>query len=285
VFAQALDRSGYARGTLTPDIGLHAPVPELDPPPILSHSDMGMSHGEHGTGAGHGTDRDGHSDHGSDPGTTDHSGHAAMDHSAHGIVTGASASPSGKAGHGSTRAIRHLASEYGPHVDMRVDSPQYRLDDPGVGLRDNGRRVLTYADLKNLHATRDAREPGREIDLHLTGNMHRYMWSMNGIKHADAEPLRLKYRERVRINLINDTMMNHPIHLHGMWSDLETGDPEHIPRKHTVTVQPGARISYLVTADAIGPWAYHCHLLYHMAGMMRTVVVSDEDSNEHHHHG
>jgi FtsP/CotA-like multicopper oxidase with cupredoxin domain len=157
---------------------------------------------------------------------------------------------------------------------MRADAPRYRLDDPGVGLRGNGRRVLTYADLRNLGKTPDPRDPEREINLHLTGNMSRYMWSMNGIKFADAEPLRLKFGERVRINLLNDTMMNHPIHLHGMWSDLETGDPDHIPRKHTVIVQPGARISYLVTADAMGGWAYHCHLLYHMAGMFRHVIVA-----------
>ena len=141
-------------------------------------------------------------------------------------------------------------------------------------MRNNGRRVLTYADLFRLGNTDDPREPGREINLHLTGNMSRYMWSMNGIKFADAEPLQLKYGERVRINLINDTMMNHPIHLHGMWSDLETGDGNKIPRKHTVIVQPGAMISYLVTADAMGGWAYHCHLLYHMPGMFRKVVVS-----------
>jgi CopA family copper-resistance protein len=278
LFAQALDRSGYARGTLTPDAGLHAAVPALDPLPVLTHADMGMSHGDHGAHTNH-----------QDHAAMDHSRHGAnpedTDHSAHGIITGnSSARPSGKAGYGSTREIKHMATEYGPHVDMRADNPQYRLDDPGVGLRNNGRRVLTYADLKNLYTPRDAREPGREIDLHLTGNMHRYMWSMNGIRHNDAEPLRLKYRERVRINLVNDTMMNHPIHLHGMWSDLETGDPKYIPRKHTVIVQPGARISYLVTADALGPWAYHCHLLYHMAGMMRTVIVEEDDSH-HHHHG
>ena len=127
--------------------------------------------------------------------------------------------------------------------------------------------------MRNLYKTPDPREPEREIDLHLTGNMSRYMWSINGIKFADADPLMLKYGERVRINLINDTMMNHPIHLHGMWSDLETGDPDYIPRKHTVVVQPGAKISYLVTADAKGSWAYHCHLIYHMAGMFRKVTV------------
>ena len=153
-------------------------------------------------------------------------------------------------------------------------TPQYRLDDPGVGLRHNGRQVLSYADLYNLYPTADPREPEREINLYLTGNMNRYMWSINGIKFADAEPLHFRYGERLRINLINDTMMTHPMHLHGMWSDLETGNPEHIPRKHTVIVQPGSKVSYLVTADAKGGWAYHCHLLYHMLGMFRKVVVA-----------
>ncbi|MGV6858815.1 MAG: multicopper oxidase domain-containing protein, partial [bacterium] len=203
--------------------------------------------------------------------------HSAMGHDMGGMQGMKSMKPeigSGATGFGSAQPIIHVPSEYGPHVDMRADGAQYRLDDPGVGLRNNGRRVLTYADLRNLHKTPDPRDPEREINLHLTGNMSRYMWSMNGIKFADAEPLRLKFGERVRINLLNDTMMNHPIHLHGMWSDLETGDPDYIPRKHTVIVQPGARISYLVTADAMGGWAYHCHLLYHMAGMFRHVVVS-----------
>ena len=134
--------------------------------------------------------------------------------------------------------------------------------------------MLTYADLKNLDPTPDPREPEREIQLHLTGNMSRYMWSMNGIRFTDAEPLPLKLNERVRIVLVNDTMMNHPVHLHGMWSDLETGDPERIPRKHTIIVQPGAKISYLVTPDMPGDWAYHCHLLYHMMGMFRRVRVT-----------
>ena len=120
----------------------------------------------------------------------------------------------------------------------------------------------------------DTREPEREIQLHLTGNMSRYMWSMNGVNFADAEPLALKYGERVRIVLVNDTMMTHPIHLHGVWSELETGEPNYIPRKHTIMVQPGSSVSYLVTADAKGKWAYHCHLLYHMPGMMREVWIS-----------
>ncbi len=181
---------------------------------------------------------------------------------------------SGKAGFGSNRPVVHAKSEYGPHIDMRADAAEYGIDDPGIGLRNSKRRVLTYADLKNLYKTPDPREPEREIDLHLTGNMSRYMWSMNGIKFADAKPLKFKYGERLRIKFVNDTMMNHPMHLHGMWSDLETGDADYIPRKHTTIVQPGARLSYLVTADAMGGWAYHCHLFFHMLGMFRKVEVS-----------
>jgi len=183
----------------------------------------------------------------------------------------------GLAGYGSNNEIVHLKSEYGPHVDMRADSPQSGLHDPGIGLRNHQslhkRKVLTYADIKGLHPTRDKRQPTREIQLHLTGNMSRYMWSVNGIKYADAEPIVLEYGERVRITLVNDTMMTHPMHLHGMWSELETGDPDFIPRKHTVLIQPGSKISYLVTADAQGGWAYHCHLLFHMLGMFRKVLV------------
>lgn len=180
----------------------------------------------------------------------------------------------GSVGMGSKTEIVHKDTEFGPHIDARAQNPRYRLDDPGVGLRNNGRRVLSYADLRNLYPTHDPREPKREIQLHLTGNMARYMWSIDGVKYADAEPIQFKYGERLRITLVNDTMMNHPMHLHGMWSDLETGDGRQIPRKHTVIVQPGAKISYLVTADAMGGWAYHCHLLYHMLAMFRKVVVS-----------
>ena len=158
---------------------------------------------------------------------------------------------------------------------MRVEQADYRLDDPGVGLRNNGRRVLCYHDLKNYYPIADKREPSREIVLHLTGSMRRYMWSINGVAAKDAEPIRLIYGERVRFTLINDTMMNHPIHLHGMWSELETGHHLQMPKKHTVIVQPGSRLSYLVTADASGRWAFHCHLLYHMSGMFREVNVSD----------
>lgn len=258
VFAQALDRTGYARGTLTPDPSLSMEPPPLDQYPILGHQDMGIDMGAMNMGEmSHG---------GMMPG---------MDHSMHDMAgMGAGMTMLGSAGEGSNAKVVHAATEFGPHVDARVASAQSRLNDPGVGLRDNGRRSLTYADLRNISPTLDPREPSREIQLHLTGNMARYMWSINGIKYSEAEPLRLTYGERLRITLVNDTMMNHPMHLHGMWSELETGDGRHIPRKHTVIVQPGSKISYLVTADARGGWAYHCHLLYHMLGMFRKVVVS-----------
>jgi FtsP/CotA-like multicopper oxidase with cupredoxin domain len=167
---------------------------------------------------------------------------------------------------------------------MQVSQASPRLDDPGVGLRDNGRKVLTYADLHTLGGPIDRRAPGREIQLHLTGHMERFIWSFNGQKFSQAEPLRFMHGERLRIVLINDSMMNHPIHLHGMWSELEDESGGFLVRKHTVTVQPAQRVSYLVTADALGRWAYHCHLLYHMeAGMFREVVVAhDMRSTEHH---
>jgi FtsP/CotA-like multicopper oxidase with cupredoxin domain len=197
-----------------------------------------------------------------------HADHAAMGHGA-----GPQSDGPAPAGTGSRAGIVHKDSEKGPQVLMRAEAPRFRLDDPGPGLRDNGRRVLVYKDLVNIGPTHDPREPDRELQLHLTGNMSRYIWGIDGIKFADAEPLQLHYGERVRITLVNDTMMYHPIHLHGMWSELETGDADRIPRKHTVNVPPGSKVSYLVTVDAPGSWAYHCHLLFHMPGMFRRVDV------------
>lgn len=274
IFAQSIDRSGYARGTLTPQAGLSAAVPAMDTRAILGHADMGMDM------SGMDMESMDHSE--MDHSQMDMSGmnmesmdHSQMDHSQMDMPMQSSL---GRAGFGSSNDITHVRSEFGPQVDMRSHNPQNGLNDPGIGLRNHqqlyNRRVLNYGDIKSLYPTLDTREPEREIELHLTGNMSRYMWSMNGIKFADAEPLDLRYGERVRITLINDTMMTHPIHLHGMWSELETGDPQRLPRKHTIIVQPGSKISYLVTADARGSWAYHCHLLYHMMGMFREVRVS-----------
>jgi CopA family copper-resistance protein len=276
VFAQSSDRSGYARGTLTPEPGLAAPVPELDATPVLTHRDMGMGHSgmsadasDPGAMAGHGA------------------GHTGTDHSTmqHGEQ---SLAPAGQGNHQPGQpVIRHHETESGPGVAMLAEMPANGLTDPGLGLRDHeqvhGRRVLTYADLRGLTPTHDTREPGREIQLHLTGNMKRYMWSINGIPFVEAEPLHFDAGERLRIVLVNDTMMAHPIHLHGMWSELETGDPDHIPRKHTVIAQPGSTVSYLVTADAPGSWAFHCHLLYHMHGMMREVHVGAVTPSDHAH--
>lgn len=163
----------------------------------------------------------------------------------------------------------------GPQIDNVAMDPTQRLATPGLGLDNNGRRVLTYADLRARYRGLDRRPPGREIELHLTGNMERFIWGFDGQKFSAAEPIRLKLGERVRIILINDTMMDHPIHLHGLWSELENGHGEFRPYKHTINVKGGERLSYLVSADVPGHWAYHCHLLYHMeSGMFRTVIVS-----------
>ncbi|WP_080986699.1 copper resistance system multicopper oxidase [Acetobacter pasteurianus] len=157
----------------------------------------------------------------------------------------------------------------------RAAMPINRLADPGDGLQNNGRRVLTYADLRATHPATDQRPPSREITLHLTGNMERYIWGFDGKKFSEAEPIPLRLGERVRFTLINDTMMEHPIHLHGLWSELENGNGLYNPVKHTIIAQPGGKLSYLVSADTPGLWAFHCHLLYHMdLGMFRTVVVS-----------
>ncbi|MGH8185386.1 MAG: multicopper oxidase domain-containing protein, partial [Steroidobacteraceae bacterium] len=170
----------------------------------------------------------------------------------------------------------------GPNVDMRAQQPRTALDDPGPGLRNNGRHVLTYADLHTLGGPVDARPAGREIELHLTGHMERFVWSFDGRKFSEAPPLRFHYGEKLRIALVNDTMMTHPIHLHGMWSEVESESGEFLVRKHTVAVQPGQKIAYGVTADALGRWAFHCHLLYHMeAGMFREVLVERSAHGDH----
>ncbi|MDF3983515.1 copper resistance system multicopper oxidase [Luteibacter sp. PPL201] len=223
VFAQSIDRSGYARATLAPRAGMSAPVPALDARPRLGMRDM--------------------------MGSMSGGGEMVMAH--------------------------HARTEYGPSVDMRVDMPRTNLDDPGVGLRDRSHRVLTYADLRTPGGAVDAREPGRTIELHLTGNMERFAWSFDGVPYAAARPIHFRQGERLRLRLVNDTMMNHPIHLHGMWSDLESPDGSFQVRKHTVNVQPAQQVSYAVTADNPGRWAFHCHMLFHMeAGMFREVVVS-----------
>lgn len=287
-FCQAIDRSGFARGTLTPDASLVAQLPEMDEDPILTHTDMGMAMGGMNMpemqSMGDGTCAPEHAAMGhcelpkmQKSEMKMGSGNCSPEHAAMGhceMPKEVQMFGTGKAGYGSAKPISYGNVKMGPQVDSLAKGAQYRLDDPGVGLRNNGRRVLTYADIFNLYKTPDLREPGRELELHLTGNMNRYMWSVDGVKATQADPIQMSLGERLRITLVNDTMMNHPLHLHGVWSDLETGDADYIPRKHTIVAQPGAKISYLVTADAIGKWAYHCHLLYHMPGMFREVHIS-----------
>ena len=253
VFAQSIDRTGYARGTLAVRAGASAPVPALDLAQPLTMADMMGSMGSMGSmdsmdGMG--------------------GGMAGMNH-------GAMKSMGVAAGRPMRHGVRHARTEYGPSTDMRVDMPRNNLDDPGVGLRDNGRRVLTLADLHTVGGPLDPRGAGRELELHLTGNMERYAWSFDGLEFGRSTPVALRHGERVRIVLSNDTMMTHPMHLHGMWSELESPDGSFQARRHTIPVQPAQRISFLVTADALGRWAWHCHLLAHMeAGMFREVVVA-----------
>ena len=268
IFAQDSGRTGYARGTLALRHGLAPPVPAPDPRPLLTMDDMG--HGGMDHGAGHGA---------MDPRPTPHAG---MDHSAHaGHSEHAGHAghhpPDAPAGHGAGDMQHHPHSETGnPLVDMQAMSLAPKLDDPGVGLRGNGRKVLTYGAMHSLFDDPDGREPGREVELHLTGHMEKFAWSFDGLKFADAQPLRMRYGERLRVTLVNDTMMSHPIHLHGMWSDLEGKGGGFQLRKHTVDMPPGTRRSFRVRADALGRWAFHCHLLYHMeAGMMREVRVEE----------
>ncbi|SEC00770.1 copper-resistance protein, CopA family [Pseudomonas saponiphila] len=290
LFAQSMDRTGYARGTLAARAGLSAPVPAVDPRPLLTMDDMGMGGMDHGGMAGMGdmagmdhekmtgmvegsmqgmSGMDGGAMQGMDnmPGT-DHSKMAGMDH-------GAMQGMGDMAGMGAMQS--HPESEKNnPLIDMQAMSTSPKLNDPGIGLRNNGRRVLTYSDLRSTFQDPDGREPSRTIELHLTGHMEKFAWSFNGVKFADAEPVRLKYGERIRVVLVNDTMMTHPIHLHGMWSDLEDENGQFMVRKHTIDIPPGSKRSYRVTADALGRWAYHCHLLYHMEmGMFREVRVQE----------
>lgn len=308
IFAQSEDRTGYALATLAPRSGMTAAVPPMDPRPLMTMADMGMGSMAGMDMAGiNGMTAD---DMGgmkmeppsASPGTTmnDMQGMPGMDMSSKpGIKMGANpaAKPAAarSAGYGVTPfpqpgpettapAVppvtgspippKPIDLREGPQVDNIATMPTQRLDDPGNGLADNGRRVLTYADLRARYRGVDPRPPGREIELHLTGNMERFIWGFDGQRFSDAEPLRLTLGERVRIILINDTMMEHPVHLHGLWSELENGQGDVRPYKHTVNVKGGERLSYLVSADVPGKWAYHCHLLYHMeAGMFRTVIV------------
>ena len=255
IFAQSMDRSGYARATLAPRPGMQAEVPALDPKTWLTMNDMGMAMGMHQMDAAgqRGTQSGGTQSMETMDGMDDMKGMEGMS---------------------LPMSMKDMKSR-DPAVDMKVMHPSRALDDPGPRLRGNGRRVLTYADLHTVGGAHDKRGATREIQLRLTGNMQRFIWGFDGKKFSEAEPVHFDHGERLRIVLSNDTMMAHPIHLHGMFGELEAANGDVLVRKHTFVVQPGKQLSYLVTADNPGQWAYHCHLLYHMeAGMFREVVVA-----------
>ena len=246
--AEAIDRSGQVRATLAPRMGMIAPIPVIRERPLLTMKDMGM-------------------------GDMDMSGGdmAGMDHAAMGDDAG---------GH-DMGAMKMRDPDVAPQVKLGPGvatlspMPMDRTGERPTGLEQVDHRVLTYKDLKSLAPNPDARTPSREIDIHLTANMERYMWSFDGEKFSDrTEPIPFRHMERVRVNLINDTMMPHPIHLHGHFFEVVTGNPGHHPLKHTVNVLPGGKVSFDLTADGLGDWAFHCHMLLHMhAGMFRVVTV------------
>jgi L-ascorbate oxidase len=235
IIAESMDRTGMARATLAPRPGMAADVPALRPRPQLTMADMGGAHG------------------GMDHGAMGSQGMAGMDHSSmpgmdHSRMTGMPAAATAR-------------SDYAPGSGLEPKAA-------------NGGKFLVYADLKAMKPWRDYRAPDREIELRLTGNMERYFWSINGRKYSEAEPIRLRYGERVRLKFVNETMMAHPMHLHGMWMQLDAGNGRFSPLKHVVSVAPGKTLTVDVPADAIGEWAFHCHLMYHMAtGMFRKVIV------------
>ena len=234
--AEAADRSGMGRATLAPRLGMTAPVPPLRKRPLLNMRDMGM-------------------DHSAMPGMEgmemDHSGMSMLD----------------------PRNAPQV--KLGPGVQMISPMPADRTGDPGQGLEDVGHKVLRLKDLVSLDPNPDPRPPSRELEIHLTGNMERFMWAFDGVSYSHLkDPIPFRYNERVRVVLVNDSMMAHPIHLHGHFFEVVTGNPGRHPRKHTVNVLPGGKVAFDFTADERGDWAFHCHLLYHMhAGMFNVVTV------------
>lgn len=240
IFAESMDRSGYARATLAPRAGMSAEIPPMRPRPVLTP--MAMGHGDMGHGPSPSPSAMSQEMPQSPGRTVDETQQTGMGHGGHQMPPGQGSSPMGK-GHG------------------------------GMAMHGSP-KTLRYDDLRAVIPNYDTRPPQREILVRLTGNMERYFWSINDKKFSEAEPIRLRYGERVRIKFVNETMMNHPMHLHGMWMELENGNGSHNPRKHTINVPPGETIYVDVSADALGQWAFHCHLLYHMdTGMFRTVIV------------
>jgi CopA family copper-resistance protein len=283
IVSESVDRSGMGRATLAPRLGMTAEVPPLRRVPTLSMRDMGMGGMDHSGMAG-----------------MDHSGMAGMDHSAMGAASAPAAGGIDHAamGHGTaqtgtaTGGMSGMSHDMrdpnnappnmavGVGVDMIAPMPANRLGDRPLGLEDEPHRVLVYTDLVSLSPNKDQRPPSRALEIHLTGNMERFMWGFDGRKFSEiVEPIRFERDERVRVTLVNDTMMAHPIHLHGHFFELVTGGPAgHQPLKHTVNVAPGGKVTFDLTADAPGDWAFHCHMLMHMhAGMFNVVTVRPLD--------
>ncbi|MDZ7663020.1 copper resistance system multicopper oxidase [Thiohalophilus sp.] len=289
IFAEAMDRSGYVSATLAPREGMTAPVPEPRPQPVeRGMKSMGMDHGSMGHGdmnmdmsSQNTMDQDSmqmdmSADNNSMSGGMDHSKMNMSAEQGSGMQHDMNNMGSGSDWVLKDRKISHGPDNHGVGAAMVSPNPMNRMDDPGIGLENVGHKVLVYNDLRGLHPWPDQREPQREIELHLTGNMERYMWSFDGEKFSEVDgPIRFHHGERLRLILVNDTMMDHPIHLHGMWMELENKHGKYRPRKHTLSVKPGEMLSAQITADAPGDWAFHCHLLYHMkAGMFRVVSVA-----------
>jgi CopA family copper-resistance protein len=300
LFVEAMDRSGFARATLAPREGMEGEVPPRRERALLTMADMG--HGSH----------DGH-DMGADEPAMDHSGHvmppepavdhldhvmppapptsapepAADSHAGHDMAAMAMGDPMLRAPGTLPDDQMHGPDEHGAANAGVAMTATSRLAEPGIGLGSDGWRVLRYTDLEARDVRPNFRAADREIEIHLTGNMERYMWSIDGVHFRDAEPIEVTFGERIRLTMINDTMMNHPMHLHGMWMELENGKGDRIPRVHTVSVKPAEKVSLLFDADALGPWAFHCHVLYHMdAGMFRIVnVVPGAMAEDHVHAG
>ncbi len=225
IFAQSMDRSGFARGTLAEREGVEGEVPPMDPRPVRSMADM--------------------------PGMEDHSGHDMA-----GMEMGAASAAE--------------MSEM-DHAAM------------GHGTQTAGLRRLRYEDLQALEPNRDTREPTRDVVIRLTGDMERYFWTLNDKKLSDSEPIRLTVGERVRLLMTNETMMEHPMHLHGVFMELQNGaHPAFAPRKHTIIVPPNQTVEAHLTYEDPGPWAFHCHLLFHMmTGMFARVEVAPAPTAEH----
>ena len=297
---EAIDRSGMARATLAPRAGMAAEVPPLRKRPLASMKDMGMdmpgmegmdmSGGMSARGVDPTAERNASARlaaHGAgvlpsmapEPDAMPVMDHSVMPGMEHGPAGGVAGRHGGAATHMASMKTRDFSNapqvKKGPGVQTISPMPMDRTGERGQGLEDVGHKVLVYKDLMALTPNPDIRAPSRSLDIHLTGNMERFMWSFDGVKMSDTmEPIAFVEGERVRINLINDTMMSHPIHIHGHFFELVTGHGDHAPRKHTVIVQPGGKVTWDFTADAVGDWAFHCHLLYHMAaGMMRVVSV------------